>query len=130
MKISRTLTLVCMVAFAVMVFSLSAAAFEPVPVPNKSEAAKAVKSIPTVQVSTNETAKAVITINILSLSRGVQPEYLAFDPLVNKELPKVVNTIGRISPAHGPPISVDKRAAGASKRTIERYTQTATVLLL
>lgn len=130
MKHSRNFALVCMVAFAVAIFTLAVSAFEPSPVAKKAEAVKAVKSIPTVQVSTNSAVDAAITVNVLTLSRGVQPEYLAFGPsLVNKELPKTVNTIGRISPAHGPPIT-DKSAAGASKRTIERHTRTDTVLLL
>lgn len=128
MKLSRTLTLVCMVAFAAMIFSLPALAFEPTPATNKVEAAKAVKSIPNVQVSTIFAVDTVITNYNLSLSSGVQPEYLAFDPLVNKELPKTVNTIGRISPAHGPPI--DKSAVTSTNREFERYERNDIVLLL
>jgi len=117
-----------MVAFAVMVYALSVAAKVQPKAENKAEAAKAVKSIPTVQVSTDFAVEAAITINNLSLSSGVQPEYLAFSLLANKELPKTVNTIGRISPAHGPPI--DKSAVTSTNREFERYTRTATVLLL
>ena len=120
MKISRTFALVCMVAFAAMIFSLSTLAVEPSPVTSKVEAVKAVKSIPNVQVSTIFAVDTVITNNNLSFSSGVQPEYLAFGLLANKELPKTVNTIGRISPAHGPPIANSVQDSKTERR-LERY---------
>ncbi len=120
MKLSRTLTLVCMVAFAVMVYALSVAAKVQPKAENNAEAAKAVKSIPNVQVSTIFAVDTVITNYNLSLSSGVQPEYLAFGLLANKEIPKTVNTIGRISPVHGPPI-VNSVQENRTDRRMERY---------